>query len=39
MKYDFTTIMDPQGKDSIAADVIPTPEAKVREGLISGVSV
>lgn len=27
MKYDFTTIMDPQGKDSIAADVIPTPEA------------
>lgn len=32
MKYDFTTVMDRQGKDSIAADVIPVPGAEVKEG-------
>ena len=32
MKYDFTTIMDRKGKDSIAVDVIPFPEAEVQEG-------
>lgn len=32
MTYDFTTIMDRTGKDSIAVDVIPVPDAQVREG-------
>lgn len=32
MKYDFTSIMDRRGKDSIAADIIPFPEAAVEEG-------
>ena len=32
MKYDFTTIMDRHGKDSIAVDVIPIPDAAIREG-------
>ena len=32
MTYDFTTIMDRRGKDSIAADVIPYPDYKVKEG-------
>lgn len=32
MKYDFTTVMDRKGKDSIAVDVIPFPDAEIREG-------
>lgn len=32
MKYDFTTIMDRAGKDSIAVDVIPIPGAEIQEG-------
>ncbi len=32
MKYDFTSIMDRRGKDSIAADIIPFSEAAVEEG-------
>lgn len=32
MKYDFTTIMDRAGKDSIAVDVIPIPGAEIKEG-------
>lgn len=32
MKYDFTTVMDRRGKDSIAVDVIPFANAKVEEG-------
>ena len=32
MKYDFTSIIDRQGKDSIAVDIIPFPDAKVQEG-------
>ena len=31
-KYDFTTIMDRHGKDSIAVDEIPIPDAKIQEG-------
>ncbi len=32
MKYDFTTIMDRAGKDSIAVDNIPIPGAEIQEG-------
>lgn len=32
MKYDFSTVMDRNGKDSIAADVIPFKGVTVREG-------
>ena len=32
MKYDFTSIIDRQGKDSIAVDIIPFPDAEVQEG-------
>lgn len=32
MKYDFTTVLDRRGRDSIAADYIPVPDVKVREG-------
>lgn len=32
MKYDFTTVMDRAGKDSIAVDVIPFPNAEIKEG-------
>lgn len=32
MKYDFTTIMDRAGKDSIAVDSIPIPGAEIQEG-------
>lgn len=32
MKYDFTSVMDRSGKDSIAMDLIPVPEAEVDEG-------
>lgn len=32
MKYDFTSIMDRRGKDSIAVEYIPIPGAQVREG-------
>ena len=32
MKYDFTTIMDRAGKDSIAVDSIPIPDAEISEG-------
>lgn len=32
MKYDFTTIMDRSGKDSIAVDVIPYENVSVKEG-------
>ena len=33
MSYDFTTFLDRRGRDSIAADVIPVPGAKPREGV------
>ena len=32
MKYDFTTIMDRHGRDSIAVDAIPIPDAQIKEG-------
>ena len=32
MKYDFTSILDRHGKDSIAVDRIPIPDAEVKEG-------
>ncbi len=32
MKYDFTTIMDRRGKDAIAAEMIPIPNAEVKPG-------
>lgn len=32
MKYDFTTIIDRQGKDAMAVDELPFPEAQVKEG-------
>lgn len=32
MKYDFTTVMDRAGRDSIAVDVIPFPNAEIKEG-------
>lgn len=32
MKYDFSSVMDRNGKDSIAADVIPFEGVTVREG-------
>ena len=32
MKYDFTTIMDRTGKDSIAVDTIPIPGAEIQPG-------
>ncbi len=32
MKYDFTTIMDRNGQDAIAVDVIPFADVAVREG-------
>ena len=32
MKYDFTSIMDRRGKDSIAVEYIPIPGAQIREG-------
>ena len=32
MKYDFTTIMDRRGKDSVAVDVIPMADVEVKEG-------
>jgi len=32
MTYDFTTVMDRRGRDALAVDVIPFPEAKVDEG-------
>ena len=32
MKYDFTTIMDRRGKDSIAVEVIPFPDVEIQEG-------
>ena len=32
MKYDFTTIMDRNGKDAIAVDVIPYKDTRVKEG-------
>ena len=32
MKYDFTSIMDRAGRDSIAVDQIPIPGAQVKEG-------
>lgn len=32
MKYDFTSILDREGKDALAVDVIPFPNAKVRDG-------
>jgi len=33
MTYDFTTMLDRRGRDSIAADYIPVPGASVREGV------
>ena len=32
MTYDFTTVMDRRGKDALAVDVIPFPDAEVSEG-------
>ena len=32
MKYDFTTVINREGKDALAADVIPIPEASVKDG-------
>ena len=32
MTYDFTTVMDRRGRDALAVDVIPFPDAKVDEG-------
>ncbi len=32
MKYDFTSIMDRKGKDSIAVEHVPIPGAEVKEG-------
>lgn len=32
MKYDFTSIMDRRGQDSIAVDVIPFEDAKIKDG-------
>lgn len=32
MKYDFTSILDRAGKDAIAVDIIPFPDAQVKEG-------
>lgn len=32
MKYDFTTVMDRRGKDAIAVDIIPFPNAEIKEG-------
>ncbi len=32
MKYDFTTIMNREGKDAIAVDMIPIPGAEIKEG-------
>lgn len=32
VKYDFTSIMERHGKDSIAVDMIPIPGAQVKEG-------
>ena len=32
MKYDFTSILDRTGKDAIAVEKIPIPDAQVREG-------
>lgn len=32
MKYDFTSILDRAGKDAIAVDMIPFPDAQVKEG-------
>lgn len=33
MKYDFTTVLDRSGKDSLAADAIPFENTEVEEGL------
>lgn len=32
MKYDFTSIIDRTGRDAIAVDVIPFPDAEIEEG-------
>ena len=32
MNYDFTTVLDRRGRDSIAADYIPIPGVTVKEG-------
>ena len=32
MKYDFTTIMERAGHDAIAVEMIPVPDAEVKEG-------
>ena len=32
MKYDFTSLMNRSGHDSIAVDQIPIPGAEVKEG-------
>ncbi len=32
MKYDFTSIMDRTGKDSIAVEIVPIPGAEIKEG-------
>ena len=35
MKYDFSTVLDRRGKDSLAADVIPFENVSVEEGFDS----
>ena len=32
MKYDFTKVLDREGKDALAADIIPIPNVTVKEG-------
>lgn len=32
MKYDFTTLMDRTGKDAIAVESIPIPDAAIQPG-------
>lgn len=32
MTYDFTTVMDRRGKDALAVEIIPFPDAEVKEG-------
>lgn len=32
MKYDFITVLDREGKDALAADIIPIPNVTVKEG-------
>ena len=33
MEFDFTTVLDRRGRDALAVDVIPFPDAQVKDGL------